>query len=1246
MEDTAQQNPISVLFLEDDAEDAILVRALLADARDGEFELRHVERIDDLDDALAEGTFGCALLDLSLPGATQLEAVHRVHSVAPDLPIVIFTGLDDEQLAVKALHAGAQDYLIKGGVDGESLARSIRYAIERKRAEGGVTGRVERQHRTVTMLFTNLVGSTELLEHLGDDGAEQVRRTHFRVLRDAVLARDGQEVKNLGDGLMVVFPSALDAVGCAIDMQRAVHLFNSDQGQEKLQVRVGLHVGEPIRREDDYFGTPVVVAKRLCDAAAGGQILVSGLVRGLIGSRGGHKFGRSEALELKGLAEPISAHEVVWAQPAGRERMVLPAALAAPRRTPFVGRQQDFARLSEHWRNVLSGKRQLVFLSGASGIGKTRLAEEFARSVHGHGAVVLYGRSDEQALIPYQPFVEAIDHYVAVCPRAELREKVSGKDHLARLIPNLDPRAPSLPEPIRPMSPEDRHLLFAAVASLIDLIAESGPLLLVLEDLHWADQPTLLLLRHVARHPASSPVLIIGTYRETERIRGDLLSRTLVDLRRDRLFERIDLQGLDPESVRVLVNAWSNHETDHELAHSLHDRTQGNPFFIEELLRSLSDAGTIDAEGARWETDRAIERIGVPGGVKDAIAHHLSRLSPVANRLLRISAVIGLEFELEVLGRVSALPEDRLLDAVEEALVAGLIEEATAGRARYSFSHALVRETLYTSTRRMERVRLHGAIGEALELSYGDVPERFIELAHHYAEAPRGYARKAVHYATLAGHHAMCVFAYEQAAQLFELALRVGTLMESDVEQRAELTLALGQAQARADDKAARDNLITAADAARACGRQDVLAQAALAIHVFNASPGVTDMTAVELLEEALERIDSEDPALRARLLVRLAVALYYLGGTSERREALVEEAVSVARDLDDRETLAYVLSNGQLATWGPDTTERDLAWVRELLEIGVGPAGAELALHTRMRQVDYLLELDDLPAADAAIEALESMAKTNPEPRARAYVPLQLARRASIEGRFAEAEALNAEAAHAAGTLEDQMLALLSAAQRAMLRWLQGRMDEAEEVMRRFAEQSPGMPAWQAGLLVVECELGHDAEARLGLERLSQRGFTNLPRYNGWLVMVALLADACTRLGDRKAAPELYRLLLPFAGRNVVAPYTIFAGPVARYLGMLASTAGDWDVASRHFEAANRAAARINARPFLALLALDEAAMRMSRGDRDDGNRVLALIDAAAGTARELELWRIVERADQQRSGAIASPMAGARNL
>jgi tetratricopeptide (TPR) repeat protein len=392
----------------------------------------------------------------------------------------------------------------------------------------------------------------------------------------------------------------------------------------------------------------------------------------------------------------------------------------------------------------------------------------------------------------------------------------------------------------------------------------------------------------------------------------------------------------------------------------------------------------------------------------------------------------------------------------------------------------------------------------------------------------------------------------------------------------------------------------------------------------------VPDEAAIALLEDALERVGPEDGVLRARLLARLATALYYRLGTAERRNALVTEAVAMARRLDDPATLAYVLSNGQLGTWGPDTTERDLDWVDELIQLTEEAGNAELALQTRTRQIDYLLELDDLVGADIALLALERTAADSPDPRALAYVPLQRARRAAIEGSYAEAEECNAEAARVGMALEDRMLQLLATAQLAMLRWTQGRMGEVEEVVRRFADAAPAIVGWRAALARIYCELGRDAEARRELERLDRHGFAGLPRYNGWLNMMALLAEVCQHLGEAERAGILYELLLPFERRNVVTAQCVFDGPAARYLGILATVKGDWDAAERHFERAQAISTRQHARPFIALVSLDHGRMLAARQGSGDAARAAALVTDACERARELGMDRIVARAER----------------
>ena len=413
---------------------------------------------------------------------------------------------------------------------------------------------------TVTLLFTDLVGSTELLEVLGDDEAELLRRRHFKILRDALKASGGEEVKNLGDGLMVTFDSAVDAVGCAVAMQQAVARHNSQQDGHPIEVRVGLNVGEPIRDEDDYFGTSVVVAKRLCDCAIGGQILASDLVRGLVGSRGGFDFTDVGPVALKGLSEPMRTWDIAWL--AAIDESVpgqvpdLPQVLAVNiREASFVARYSDLDQLQTAWKETAtSGKRSIMLIAGDPGIGKTRLAAELARRVHADGHVVLFGRCDEEALVPYQPWVEALQPL--------------GLDEL---------QAFSGSERATGESEVERFRLFESVVSGLATASAAHPILLVLDDLHWADKPSLLLLRHLARSNQPTRLLVVGTYRESDLVRTHPLSEVLGDLRRDRLFERVSLHGLDEEGVTELIAAWAQHDPPAAFVRSGVQRDRGQP---------------------------------------------------------------------------------------------------------------------------------------------------------------------------------------------------------------------------------------------------------------------------------------------------------------------------------------------------------------------------------------------------------------------------------------------------------------------------------------------------------------------------------------------------------------------------------------------------------------------------------------------------------------------------------------------
>jgi DNA-binding SARP family transcriptional activator/class 3 adenylate cyclase len=621
----------------------------------------------------------------------------------------------------------------------------------------------ERTTGTVTLLFTDQVGSTEALQRLGDEEGERLRRAHFGLLREAAGLHGGEEVKNLGDGLMVAFVSAVDALACAITIQQAVHRANAS-GELEFAVRIGLNVGEPIRDEGDYFGTPVVIAKRLCDAGAPGQILASELVRALIGTRGGFAYRALGAVPLKGVADPVPACEVIW-EASTEVRVPLPPLLAGEDRGTFVGRSDAGAALEAEWAAVRERGLRVVVLAGEPGMGKTRLAREFARTAHERGATVLAGSCHEETHVPYQPFVQALRHYIACCPPAELAVQVTPRRaQLAAIVPELeDSRSPYGPTGLG--AEQERFRLFEAVSSLLGDAAHLRPLVLFLDDLHWADQSSLLLLRHLARSAKSAPLMVLGTYRPVEVGEEHPLAEALAELRRSRTVERLSLSGLGEGEVAELIAGRVAQQAPRGFVLRVAERSEGNPFFIEELLHDV---------GAETDWDAAAS--SVPDSVKDLLLRRLRGLGDDCRKALSVAAVAGREFELYVLERVLEHPRDRLIDLVEEAIDADVLVEPSQSVGLLSFAHALFRETIYEQLSATRKAALHGRIAAAIEEEPADRPdERAGILAYHYGAA--GDLRKAFDYHRRAATAAERVHAHEPALENLDGAIVAGEML-------------------------------------------------------------------------------------------------------------------------------------------------------------------------------------------------------------------------------------------------------------------------------------------------------------------------------------------------------------------------------------------------------------------------------------------------------------------------------------
>jgi class 3 adenylate cyclase len=415
---------------------------------------------------------------------------------------------------------------------------------------------VEQRIDTATVLFTDLVDSTALRSRLGEEAADALRVTHDALLRDAVEAQRGIVVKHTGDGVMATFSAAVDAVAAAVGIQQAVDAHNRRSDQERFEVRVGISVGDVTFDGDDCFGLPVIEAQRLEASTSGGKIVCAEIVRHLARGRGGYEFVSIGELALKGIPDPVPAVEVSWA-PAVHVVMPretpLPPVLGAPSPFDLAGRARELEVLVNAWKESAEGRGRVVLVSGEPGIGKTRLSTEAALVARHGGALVLGGRCDEEMGLPYQPFVEALRFQATLADDIPAEWFGGFPGELARLVPELGDRIAGIEPALRADPESERSRLFEAITSWLHTTAASVPVMLVLDDIHWADRPTLLLLRHLVHETARDPILIVGTYRSTDLDRSHPLSGMLADLRRDDRVARLAVDGLTADGVAELL---------------------------------------------------------------------------------------------------------------------------------------------------------------------------------------------------------------------------------------------------------------------------------------------------------------------------------------------------------------------------------------------------------------------------------------------------------------------------------------------------------------------------------------------------------------------------------------------------------------------------------------------------------------------------------------------------------------------
>lgn len=1045
------------------------------------------------------------------------------------------------------------------------------------------------QSATYTVMFTDLVDSTALRARIGDDAADVVQRDHHELVRTTVEAHDGRMVKTMGDGTMAAFLGAAEGLACAVAVQQAVFSRNR-HAEDAVHVRIGLSLGDGRYEDGDLNGTPVVEAARLCAAAGGDEILCATVVRLVAGSRASQHFTEVGELTLKGLPDPVPTLRVDW-EPAPSTvdgGPPFPTALKVGARIPFIGRRPEFDELVRAWRSAQSGRRAVALVSGEPGIGKTRLAAEIARFAHAEGATVLFGRCDDELGVPYQPFVEALAFVVEAYDPAQFTAAFGRHaGELTRLFPGLAEHVPDLPAPVSTDPETSQYRLFDAVTGALRAGAEARPILFVIDDLHWAAKPTLLMLRHVAATVDPARLMIVGTYRDTDLYRAHPLAEVLADLRRLEGVQRISLAGLDAPEVLELLERIAGHELDDSgraLARMIHDETEGNPLFTGEVLRHLRETGAVYVDNGRWATRGDVRAIGIPDGVREVIGRRLDRLSPTANSALQVAAVIGRSFDLQVLGRLVDIGDDDLLAALDESVEARVLYETGVGQ--YVFSHALVQSSLYDELRPTRRAHMHERVADAISEVYATTIDAHLgELAFHYARSVgTGNADRAVTFACRAGERALEQLAHDDAVRWFEQARELVELGGADRTMLGPILLGLGTAEKYSGRPTFRDTLLATTELARDTGDADLLVAAALANNRgFWSNYGVVDDERVRATRDAIAVVADDAPGLRARLLANLATEIVF-GEPLHTRRALLDEALAAARVSADPATLAHVLISRCVALWHPSTLEERLGHGAELEGLVTQLGDPHLGYFTNWYRGAALMEAARVDDAGRAIERCAEYASSLGQAMPAWTQTFTVAGWEYLHGHLDAAERL-AEETLEIGTRGGQPDALLYFG--VLLLAIRMHQDRVEEIAE-FIEQAGTTPDPLDGIDALwgltACRLGREADARAVLDRLARDDFTHVPEHQAWGAIHWALALVAAHLGDTARAAVLYERLAPYAGQLVYPGLVVF-GSVDATLGVLAATLGRTQEAADHFARAETLAERTGAQ-----LLLDDA--------------------------------------------------------
>ena len=837
-------------------------------------------------------------------------------------------------------------------------------------------------------------------------------------------------------------------------------------------------------------------------------------------------------------------------------------------------------------------------------MGKTSLVAQEARAVHAGGTTVLYGGCDEDLAVPYKPWVEALTPLVQSLPVEALRRFTDTNGFtLARLVPDLARRlAEPSPAPVAETDAE-RLMIMESVVRFLVAASEETPLLVVLDDLHWADAATLQLLSQLARSSTPMAVTVVGTFRDSDLSRSHPLTSLLARLHREPTVKRLPLIGLEDFEIIGLMEGAAGHTLPDEgvaLAHTLRRETGGNPFFVVEMILHLAEEGTFvqDDDGV-WRLTVDLDEIGLPTSVREVVAQRVATLGEETERALSMASVIGRDFDLSVLAMLLDEDELELMDRMEQAIAAGILSEAGGTAGGFRFVHALMQHTLYQDLSAARRQRAHQRVAEVLELVETDDPERLAALARHWMAATRQTdVTKAVYYSRRAGQAALAAYAPADAVTWFSQALEILDRQGSpDDHERGRLVAELGTAQNRAGMPEHRRTLLDAAGIAQRLGDSDLLVAAALGGRRGSGDISEADPERAAILQAALSALGQREPGTQALLLASLAEATD--GRDWRRRRELADEAVALVDGLDDTAKLDVVMSCYSFRAQPERSAERlaETAWTCQTAERLGDPVLRFRAYYDRNHA---LMEVGDLIEVDRRIEEMGALVERTGLPYCRWQLLITRAWRALVAGDLT-----------AGGRFNDEALAVGSdlGAPESLGAWggvlfhihiLEGRTGELIEAFAQTAAENPGIDVLRVALASSYCSLGRLEEAAPLFEHDEATDFADIPRDITWTSAITHAAESAVALHHEGAAAVLYDLLAPY-GDMVAFNAGSCEGALARSLGRLAHLLGRPDPAEAHFRTALSVNRRLGAPYWTARTQLDFADFLRDVGKTDE---------------------------------------------